>query len=161
MKRVGIGGLRREQHLREAAQRVGDDLAAAELAEMTRLMAAFRAQLGAFAERHRAAVSRDADLRQQLQRMCVAVGVDALASNKGFMARVLGLGDFYYSIAVQVVELCMRSRPANGGLVALDDLLAQLNARRAAAGLHPASGEDVERALDAPAAPGPGFAVLQ
>jgi len=29
-------------------------------------------------------------------------GVDPLASNKGFWAQVLGVGDFYYELAVQV-----------------------------------------------------------
>lgn len=36
--------------------------------------------------------------------MCVIcdVGVDPLASNKGFWAQLLGVGDFYYELAVQV-----------------------------------------------------------
>ena len=30
--------------------------------------------------------------------MCAKVGVDPLASNKGFWAELLGIGDFYYEL---------------------------------------------------------------
>jgi ESCRT-II complex subunit VPS22 len=39
------------------------------------------------------------------------------AANKGFWAEVLGVGDFYYELAVQVVEICLRTRASNGGLI--------------------------------------------
>lgn len=45
--------------------------------------------------------------------------VDPLASNKGFWAEVLGVGDFYYELAVQIVEICLSTRSVNGGLMAL------------------------------------------
>jgi hypothetical protein len=32
----------------------------------------------------------------------MTTGVDPLASNKGFWAQLLGVGDFYYELAVQV-----------------------------------------------------------
>lgn len=34
--------------------------------------------------------------------MCANVGVDPLASNKGAWAQLLGFGDFYYELGVQV-----------------------------------------------------------
>ncbi|KAK1427819.1 hypothetical protein QVD17_16516 [Tagetes erecta] len=36
----------------------------------------------------------------QFHEMCAKVGVDPLASNKGFWAELLGIGDFYYEIVV-------------------------------------------------------------
>lgn len=32
-----------------------------------------------------------------------------LAANKGFWAQMLGFGDFYYELGVQIVEVCLRS----------------------------------------------------
>ena len=32
--------------------------------------------------------------------MCKSVGVDPLSSNKGFWVDILGVGDFYYELAV-------------------------------------------------------------
>ena len=34
--------------------------------------------------------------------MCTSIGVDPLASSKGFWSEMLGFGDFYYELAVQV-----------------------------------------------------------
>ena len=44
-------------------------------------------------------------------------GVDPLASNKGFWAEILGVGDFYYELGVQIADVCMATRPLNGGLI--------------------------------------------
>lgn len=41
-----------------------------------------------------------------LQEMCASIGVDPLSSGKGFWS-VLGIGDFYYELAVQIVEVCL------------------------------------------------------
>lgn len=38
--------------------------------------------------------------------MCASIGVDPLSSGKGFWS-VLGIGDFYYELAVQIVEVCI------------------------------------------------------
>lgn len=38
--------------------------------------------------------------------MCVLLGT----ANKGFWGELLGVGDFYYELAVQVVDVCMATR---------------------------------------------------
>ena len=37
--------------------------------------------------------------------MCKQIGVDPLSSNKGFWVDVLGVGDFYYELAVIIINL--------------------------------------------------------
>ena len=58
-------------------------------------------------------------MRRQFQEMCAAIGVDPLASSRGFWAETLGVGDFYYELAVRVVEYCMANRTKLGGLIQL------------------------------------------
>ena len=53
-------------------------------------------------ERRRADITRDPAFRAQFHAMCSAAGVDPLASNKGFWAEMLGFGDFYYELGVQI-----------------------------------------------------------
>ena len=36
------------------------------------------------------------------QEMCASIGVDPLASGKGFWSNMLDIGDFYYELGVQV-----------------------------------------------------------
>lgn len=45
---------------------------------------------------------KDPAFRAQFHAMCANVGVDPLASNKGAWAQLLGFGDFYYELGVQV-----------------------------------------------------------
>jgi len=52
------------------------------------------------------------------------------AANKGFWAQILGVGDFYYELAVQIIDVCLSTRPLNGGLISLEELLRRLKASR-------------------------------
>lgn len=45
---------------------------------------------------------------------------------------MLGVGDFYYEIAVQVIELCIQTRSINGGLMDMNDVLERLRKKRGA-----------------------------
>ena len=67
-------------------------------------------------------VRKDPVFRAQFHTMCANVGVDPLASNKGMWAQLMGFGDFYYELGVQVVEACLATRAVNGGLMDLDAL---------------------------------------
>ena len=58
--------------------------------------------------------------------MCKEIGVDPLASNKGFWVDVLGVGDFYYEIAIQIVNICIALRSKNGGFLEEAECLAYL-----------------------------------
>ena len=50
--------------------------------------------------------------RAQFHAMCGHVGVDPLVSNQSTWAQLLGLGDFYYQLGVQVIEACLATRCA-------------------------------------------------
>jgi ESCRT-II complex subunit VPS22 len=60
--------------------------------------------------------------------MCAAIGVDPLASSsnrKGnFWAEMLGgsVNDFYFGLAVRVVEVCRATRAENGGLISVREV---------------------------------------
>ena len=58
------------------------------------------------------AIRRDPKFRAQFHTMCAQLGVDPLASNKGAWCALLGFGDFYFELAVQVVECCVAARAA-------------------------------------------------
>ena len=67
-------------------------------------LAEFKASLEKFALKHKAAIKRDPAFRASFHKMCANVGVDPLASNKGFWAEVLGIGDFYYEVCSPYTE---------------------------------------------------------
>ena len=76
-------------------------------------------------------IRKDPVFRAQFHTMCANIGVDPLASNKGVWAQVLGFGDFYYELGVQIVEACLASRSLNGGLMDMHSLMRYVAVRPA------------------------------
>jgi ESCRT-II complex subunit VPS22 len=54
-----------------------------------------------------------------------------MSSNKTFSAK-LGFGSFYTELGVQVLDICMRTRSSNGGLIGLLDLTRRVISLRGA-----------------------------
>ncbi|KAG6365267.1 hypothetical protein INS49_006876 [Diaporthe citri] len=91
-------------------------------------LSVFRSLLQQFAQTHAKDIRSSPSFRAQFARMCAAIGVDPLASsNSGggassggsIWAQLLGrsVNDFYFELAVRVVEVCGETRSENGGLI--------------------------------------------
>ncbi|KAK2072331.1 hypothetical protein P8C59_006690 [Phyllachora maydis] len=86
-------------------------------------LAVFRSLLQQFAQTHAKDIRSDPSFRAQFARMCAAIGVDPLASSgaasSSIWAQLLGrsVNDFYFELAVRVVEVCGETRGENGGLI--------------------------------------------
>ena len=85
-----------------------------------------------------------------------------VSASKGFWAQVLGVGDFYYELAVQIVEVCVATSAQNGGLISLDELLLRVRkARGKSRNAQDVSQDDIIRAIKKLHALGDGFAVIE
>jgi ESCRT-II complex subunit VPS22 len=85
-----------------------------------------------------------------------------LAASKGFWSQVLGVGDFYYELAVQIVEVCVATSAQNGGLISLDELLLRVRkARGKSKTAQDVSTDDILRAIKKLRALGDGFTVIE
>ena len=62
--------------------------------------------------------------------MCTKIGVDPLASSKGFWSELLGVGDFYFELGVQIIDVCLELREKTGGFVEIKELLKRLEVKR-------------------------------
>ena len=69
---------------------------------MTSQLAEFKESLEEFAVKHKKEINQNPVFRNQFLKMCQQIGVDPLSSNKGFWVNVLGVGDFYYELAVSL-----------------------------------------------------------
>ncbi|XP_059148663.1 vacuolar-sorting protein SNF8-like isoform X2 [Physella acuta] len=97
---------------------------------MGKQMEMFKHNLEDFASKHREDIRKDPEFRLQFQEMCASIGVDPLASSKGFWAEMLGVGDFYYELGIQIVEVCMATSKRNGGLIGIEELRRKVEASR-------------------------------
>ncbi len=123
-----------------------DVLAQDNTKHMTESVKVFREQLEAFALKHKKDINKDPVLRKRFHEMCSSVGVDPLASQKGFWAELLGVGDFYYELGVQIIDVCLSTRHKNGGLMEMNALRDRINAVRSR-GVHEVSVDDIERSI--------------
>merc|ERR1712012_288933 len=104
----------------------GDELAENQLAELSSQLSSFQGNLETFAREHKQEIRKDPEFRRHFQEMCSSIGVDPLASGKGFWSNMLDIGDFYYELGVQIVEVCMASAHKTGGLMELGELRQKL-----------------------------------
>lgn len=115
-RRAGLGAIQQHQMAAEKYKDKGTDIQESQLEQMTKQMEVFREKLEEFAIKHKQDIKKNSEFRQQFQQMCAAIGVDPLASGKGFWS-VLGMGDFYYELGVQVVEVCLAANHKTGKII--------------------------------------------
>ncbi|KAK6851765.1 EAP30/Vps36 family protein [Apiospora arundinis] len=94
-------------------------------------LSVFKSLLQQFAQTHAKDIRSNPSFRAQFARMCSAIGVDPLASSSSagagsssVWAQLLGrsVNDFYFELAVRVVEVCGATRGENGGLIGVKEL---------------------------------------
>jgi ESCRT-II complex subunit VPS22 len=72
---------------------VGKAIAADHAKHVETQLAVFKERLVQFSTKYRHEINRDPVFRNEFAKMTKAVGVDPLASNKGFWGELLGLGE--------------------------------------------------------------------
>jgi len=141
----GVAGLQAAQAARATARDAGEHLQEQTRKQMTDKCSVFKDKLEQFARKHKNEIIKNPDFRSKFNTMCSSVGVDPLASNKGFWG-ALGMGDFYYELGVQLVQVCIEQRSRTGGIESADDVLAHLKEKRGSKA-QPITIDDLERAV--------------
>lgn len=158
-KGVGIGAFDRSRVTSAHYASHGSSLRANNAQALETQLAVFRSLLQQFAQTHAKDIRSDPSFRAQFARMCTAIGVDPLASSNSsgggsagsIWAQLLGktVNDFYFELAVRIVEICSATRGENGGLIGLREVRERLSRARAdgPAG-NDISEDDVRRAVE-------------
>ena len=79
-------------------------------------------ELIAFAKKNAESIQRDAAFRAEFLKMCGPLGIDPLSSQKGLFENIFGIGQFYFELAVKVAEVCISTRPKNGGIISVAEV---------------------------------------
>lgn len=157
----GVGAIHKQQVAQARFKDKGTEIADDKLLQMSKQMETFRSNLQDFAGKYKNKIKKNSQFRQQFQEMCAASGVDPLASSKGFWANMLGVGDFYYELGVQIVEVCLATCHRNGGILKLEDLRKLLiKSRSVSAKQEEIDYDDILRAIDKLRVLGQGFRTI-
>ncbi|KAI1410197.1 ESCRT-2 complex [Hypoxylon sp. FL1857] len=137
MSRKGVGLAAFDRSRLTSAQFAshGNSLRSNDAQALETQLSVFRSLLQQFAQTHAKDIRSNPSFRAQFARMCAAIGVDPLASssaagsgggagNSSMWAQLLGrsVNDFYFELAVRVVEVCGATRGENGGLIGVREL---------------------------------------
>ena len=170
-KGAGISALSRHTATNTSYAALSNTISTTQLTSLQSSLSSFRDALQTFAQAHRGDIRRDPAFRHQFQKMCAAIGVDPLSGGRssasgsgsggkgagGWWTEVLGLGEWEYEVAVQVVDVCVSTRERNGGMIEVNELVRRVDKMRGGgSGSGSNSGnsctivtaEDVLRAID-------------
>lgn len=156
---VGAGAIAKKKLAEAKYKERGTVLAEDQLAQMSKQLDMFKSHLEEFASKHKQEIRKSPQFRVQFQDMCATIGVDPLASGKGFWSEMLGVGDFYYELGVQIIEVCLALKHRNGGLMTLDELYPRLLKGRGKFA-QDVSQDDLIRAIKKLKALGTGFGII-
>ncbi|XP_020892186.1 vacuolar-sorting protein SNF8 [Exaiptasia diaphana] len=154
----GVGAINKQRLAKAKYAEKGTEIADNQLSQMGKQLESFKNYLEDFAAKHKTDIKKNPEFRGHFQKMCARIGVDPLASSKGFWAELLGVGDFYYELGVQIVEVCIATRPRNGGLIVLDDLHSKIS--KSSKVRQDVTLDDLERAIKKLHVLGSGFQVI-
>ena len=158
---VGISGLQKKSDQKTTFRDTAQSMQSSQLAQMTSSLAQFRQALAMFAQQHRHDILTSPVFRLHFHRMCATLDIDPLASNKGFWAQALGIGDYYFDLGVRIRHISLHTRHHTGGLFSLDQLLHHLNTHTTTVTtVTIVTEEDVIRAIKTLKPLGSGYALL-
>ncbi|KAI9655020.1 MAG: ESCRT-II subunit protein snf8 [Alyxoria varia] len=147
----------------------GAELRNAHASSLQTQLSVFQSLLHQFSISHAKEIRSNPTFRAEFARMCNAIGVDPLVSSHSkkpggsFWAQMLGgtVNDFYFELAVRVVEVCRDTRAENGGMMAVNEIAKRVQKGRGLGGGMEVSEDDVLRAVKSLEPLGSGFAVTK
>jgi len=160
-RKLGVGRVQKPKDIKEKYQNTAYEFADKKLENFSEQLKIFTQKLEEFSSKHRDEIRKNPEFRRSFQEMCVNAGVDPLASSKGFWSEKLGFGDFYYELAIQIIEICLSKNSINGGLTTLDELKRCLLRSRSKTRKESITTDDIIRAVRKLEVLGNGFELLK
>lgn len=128
-RRAGVGAIQKQKLEADKFRDKGTQLQDSQFEQMTRQVQVLKDNLEEFTEKYKSEIKKNPTFRRQFTEMCAAIGVDPLSSSKGVWS-VLGMGDFYFELSIQIVEICLASAESTGGMMELTEVKERLSKSR-------------------------------
>ncbi|KAK2740210.1 hypothetical protein FQN57_006222 [Myotisia sp. PD_48] len=173
---VGLGAFVNRSQASQSYATHGANLRSTHADSLQTQLSVFQSLLHTFALEHAETIKSNPTFRAEFARMCHAIGVDPLAASnikgkgkKGlggsgsFWTQILGgdVNDFYFEVAVRVVELCRETRAENGGLISVETCQRRVAMGKAIGGGLEVSQDDILRSVESLKPLGSGFAIVK
>src|SRR2546423_11394505 len=166
---VGLGAFTNRTQTSQSYASHGSQLKSSNAASLQTQLSVFQSLLHTFALEHASDIKSNPIFRAEFARMCTAIGVDPLAGSnikgkkaESLWAKVLGhdVNDFYFGVAVRVVELCRSTRGENGGPLGVKECCGRVGKGKAIGGGLEGLGDDILRGAQSARATRRGFHII-
>ena len=172
---VGLSAFQNRTSLSSSYASHGANIRSSQSTSLQTQLSVFQSLLHNFALQHADTIKSNPTFRAEFAQMCNAIGVDPLAGSNvkgkvaggkglaGWLSGVVGSGavnDFYFQVAVRVVEVCRSSRGENGGLISLEECKGRVGRGKGLGGQLDVGDDDILRAVKSLAPLGSGFSVI-
>ncbi|CAG7923695.1 unnamed protein product [Penicillium olsonii] len=173
---VGLGAFSNRNQTTQSWATHGANLRSTHTASLQTQLSVFQSLLHTFALEHSSEIKSNPTFRAEFARMCNTIGVDPLAASnvKGkngrrglgeggsFWTQILGgdMNDFYFEVAVRVVDLCRETRSENGGLIGVGECRKRVGKGKAIGSGLEVSDDDILRAVRSLEPLGSGFSIV-
>lgn len=158
-RKAGVGAINKKKDDLTAFSTVGKISKDQKLEHIKEVLSNFHNSLTEFAIKYKDKINADPEFRQQFHIMCSNIGVDPLASNKGFWADILGVGDYYYELGVTITHICLKTRSTNGGIISISEVCNIIKNSGVSSRIQ-TSEEDIKRAVNKLSVLGNGFKII-
>ncbi|KAK6904364.1 hypothetical protein I204_07030 [Kwoniella mangroviensis CBS 8886] len=136
-KGPGLSALSRQSAYSNSYSTLSTSISTQQIASLTESLESFKSTLIEFSLKHKKDIKDDPAFRFQFQKMCSTLGIDPLVgstsakgSGSGGLWGMLGISEFEYELAVQLVDICVSTREKNGGLIRVDELIRKIERLR-------------------------------
>lgn len=166
-RHTGLSSLQRHLDNNESYSSLSTTVQQQQQATLKSQLHTFQSALSNFSSTHRAKIASSPEFRQAFSQMCSELGVDPLGGGQKGMWDKLGVGDWYYALGVQIVDVCLKARERGGGLVALEEVITGVELLRNptkspdAIARGKVTKSDIKRAIETLEPLGCGYAVLE
>lgn len=174
----GLSGLTRSPITTAQYASHGSALRTSHLSSLQTQLSVFQQLLHQFSITHAKEIRSNPSFRAEFARMCNAIGVDPLVISGGSLKKPAGkesgswsqmlsggsagsVHDFYYELAVRVVEVCKATRAENGGMMAVPEIAQRVQKGRGIGGGMEVSEDDVLRAVQSLEPLASGYTVMR
>ncbi|KAL4889866.1 EAP30/Vps36 family-domain-containing protein [Aspergillus ambiguus] len=169
---VGLGAFANRTQASQSYANHGANLRSTHTSSLQTQLSVFQSLLHTFALEHSETIKSNPTFRAEFARMCNTIGVDPLAASnvKSKSARggsvwtqIMGgdMNDFYFEVAVRVVELCRETRSENGGLLGVKECRRRVGQGKAIGSGLEVTDDDVLCAVKALEPLGVGFSIVR
>ncbi|WWC73148.1 uncharacterized protein I206_107114 [Kwoniella pini CBS 10737] len=140
-KGPGLSALSRHSAYNSSYSTLSTSISKTQLESLQTSLESFRDILIEFSIKHKKDIKNDPAFRFQFQKMCSALNIDPLIASSsssssssnsrsiggkdGFWG-LLGIDEFEYELAVQLVDISISTRNSNGGLIKIKDLIKRI-----------------------------------